>query len=104
VKIGFSLPCNYLTGSESDGCQTDGSFFGEVKTFLNKYPAGDYFVLESSSAVQLDLYSGNGEKIISKQGVVRERVDVSGLKPGTYLLKVTDEKTRLSTTRKMIIQ
>jgi len=73
-----------------------------IKMYPN--PADDYFVLESSSAVQIDLYSGNGEKILSKKGVVKERIDISGLKPGTYLLKVTDEKTRSSITQKMIIQ
>lgn len=77
-------------------------FKPRIKVYPN--PANDYIVVESSSAVQVGLYNVNGKEIVSKQGVVIEKIDVSELSPGTYILKVNDEKTKLVTTQKIIIQ
>jgi len=73
-----------------------------IKVYPN--PANDYNVVESSSSVQLNLYNVNGKVIISKQGIAEEKIDVSELNPGTYILKANDLKTKLITTYKIIIQ
>ncbi len=91
----------FITGEIIDGTDETALKQG-IKIYPN--PASDYFVLESPSAIQLDLYDENGGEILSKQGIVIKRIDVSYLKTGTYFIKVTDEETNLSTTQKIIIQ
>jgi len=91
----------FITGEIIDGDDEMG-FKQGIKVYPN--PADDYIVVESSSSVQLNLYNINGKEIISKQGIAEEKIDVSELNPGTYILKANDLKTKLVTTHKIIIQ
>ena len=91
----------FITGEIIDGDDEVG-FKQGIKVYPN--PADDYIVVESSSSVQLNLYNINGKEIISKQGIAEEKIDVSELNPGTYILKANDLKTKLVTTHKIIIQ
>ena len=73
-----------------------------VKVYPN--PANNYIIVESSSIIYVGLYNSSGKEVISKQGIFSEKIDVSELNPGTYILKVNDFKTNLVTTQKIIIQ
>ena len=57
-------------------------------------PAHDYLMVQTQGRVLLKLYSVDGRLVMSRHITDRERVDVSGLVPGLYILRLVDTHGR----------
>ena len=73
-----------------------------LKVYPN--PAKDYITIESSKAKisSVDLYNVLGAKVLSSKSLTNDRLNVSGVSKGIYMLKVNAEGA--SSTRKIVIE
>ena len=73
-----------------------------LKVYPN--PAKDYITIESKNAklTSVELYNVLGAKVISSKSLTNDRLNVSGISKGIYMLKVNAEGA--SSTRKIVIE
>lgn len=55
-------------------------------------PASDYVEIRSARAVDLDLFNAQGNLILTRKGVLEERISVADLNPGVYLIRIQDKE------------
>lgn len=91
----------FITGELING---DDELFPEqlVKVYPN--PANDFIVVQSESTVQIELYNINGQQVIDTRLGINERIDISELTSGIYMLKIENLKDKSVVLRKIMIQ
>lgn len=91
----------YFTGDLING-EEEMTLANLVKTYPN--PASDFLVVQSESTVQIELYNISGQQVISTQSVIHERIDISNLNSGIYMLKIENLNDKSIVLRKIMIQ
>ncbi len=67
-------------------------------------PATDFIIVKSESEVQVGLYDINGKQVIDTHSGTDDRIDITKINLGIYILKIEDVKSKSVVLRKVIIQ
>jgi len=91
----------YFTGDLIGG-DYEVSSVKSVKIYPN--PATDFLDIRCESTMKIGMYNVNGQQVINTQSVIHQRIDISFLNSGIYLLKIENPKDNSVVLQKIIVQ
>lgn len=67
-------------------------------------PASDYFMIQSEEAAKLIVYDISGRIVLERKSATHERINVSNLTPGVYIVEVVLSAQGKKTSERLIIK
>ena len=91
----------FITGDLING---DDELFPAQLAKVYPNPAVDFLTVRSESTAQIYMYNINGQQVISKLSYNGEKIDISRLTSGIYLLKIEEVNNKSVVLQKIMIQ
>ena len=98
ASCGFDLQAVGVIHQEALGLNEN--FGNRISVYPN--PAKDYVIVNSNTAVVVQIFDASGRKILEQQSFKGERIDTSGLLSGIYVIQISNGKN--SQSQKLIIR
>ena len=78
--------------------------YSEYSISVYPNPATDYIIVKSESKLQVELYDINGKRVSDKRYGTDDKIDISKLNSGIYVLKIEKLKDKSVVMKKVLIQ